>query len=125
MKQLFYFVSLLFFMFSCDQRGEKVVHIHKYEDNQYFRQQLRYLNELIDDDDENTHAYFLKAKLYQNNRQYAKALVEIDKAIKLQANFPNYYYLQGEIFYKQKEWKKAHRIEGGCRPPPSTRPRRR
>lgn len=105
MKQILYLLSAFLFLVACDKRGEKVIHIHQYNDN-YFEQQLAYLDELIDDD-ENSHAYFLKAKLYRDHDEYSKALVEVQKAIKLEPNFPNYYFLQGQIFYKQKSWKKA------------------
>lgn len=106
MKQILYLLSAFLLLIACNERGEKVVHIHQYNDN-YFEQQLAYLDELIDDDDENAHAYFLKAKLYIDNKEYSKALIEVEKAIKLEPNFPNYYFLQGQIFYKQQAWKKA------------------
>ena len=67
MKKSIYYsliIGMIFQLFSCGNQGEKVVHIHQYDEKKQLNQQIAYLDEIIDDDDENAHAYFLKAKLY-------------------------------------------------------------
>ncbi len=110
MKKSIYYsliIGMIFQLFSCGNQGEKVVHIHQYDEKKQLNQQIAYLDEIIDDDDENAHAYFLKAKLYAQKNDYDQALKVIKTAINIEPKFPNYYLLQGELFYKVKNWEKA------------------
>ena len=79
------------------------MYIHQYDEGQYFIHQLNYLNELLDDDDENPHIYFLKAKLYKEKQDYPNAFKQINEAIQLQASFPDYHFFRGQLFYRQKK----------------------
>lgn len=68
------------------------------------RDELGYLNELVEDKNANYQAYFKRSEVYYQLNDYRKALIDIKKSLELNSKYEEAYLLESQIYFRQEKY---------------------
>lgn len=112
------FLLVLALLTSCDYFTRTSMKIHPFSEGEYDGNYLEYINEEIEDDEDNPYLYFLKSRFLLENNRLEEANTAINQSLVLDSS--NVEYLKQKCFieYEKGSYKKAVRFgekarEGG------------
>ena len=64
------------------------------------------LNQRIEANPDDGHAYYLRAQMYKDRKHYIRAIMDYDKAIEIEPN-ATYYFLRAGVYEDLKQYPRA------------------
>ncbi len=92
---------------SCDYFTRTSMKIHPFSEGKYQENYLGYINEEIEDDEDNPYLYFLKSRFLLEQKKVDEANLAINQSLLLDSSNVEYLKLKCFIEYEKKNYKKA------------------
>lgn len=105
--KLIYITALLTGLGACNQQGPKTESQNKSDSTLAAYESVKDISNQIEADPENAELYYQRAKIYFNDKYLERAFIDIQDAIKFNAENPLYYFMKGRILYAMNKTQEA------------------
>jgi tetratricopeptide (TPR) repeat protein len=104
---LIYITALLTGLTACNQQGPTPAAQNTADSSFTASESVKIISTQIEAQPENAELYYQRAKLYFDEKFLERAFIDIEDAIKFNAQNPLYYYLKGRILYAMNKTQEA------------------